>query len=417
MSTQQYSVRCTTRRRWFFFALLPLLLCATGHADEQKLEPSTPGLFFGEGLAVSDGSLFVGSTQGFSPVSTNGSSGYVDIYVRQPSGWSYTSTLTAFDLGPLLPNGSDAFGNAIAVEGDWLAIAGQVSFSNINSVYIFHRVNSAWTQFQRIDKAFANNSTFGEALALHLGHLLVGAMDFDTEGDPQNGHVFAYELAGDTFVPLGELGRPLSALGDNFGQSLAFVGDRLVTSAPYFTDETGKRGLVFTYVFNFGQWASLSLLQPDNSSALSFGYKLASCLGGQQLAVAAPNVFGSAGVQVGYIETFQPSETGWQVAVAQIQPTDSSVPASYASAIACDGSVLAAVAPGSNLGYQFIYLQNTWQQSASYSSADPSNDRFSGPIAVASRDVVISDTFQGTPTRLGAVYAFNSDVIFANGFE
>jgi hypothetical protein len=409
------TVHCALRERMCFFALPALLLCNFGYAAEQKLLPSTPGLFFGAGLTVSDGRLFVGSTQGYSPVSSNGSSGYVDVYARQPSAWVYTSTVTAFDLGPFFPNGSDMFGNVVAAEGDWLAVAGHVASSDVESVYTYHFVNGSWIPFQRLDRGTSGNSVY-EALVLHSGHLLVGETVYDLEGDVQDGHVYAYELSGSSFVSLGELARPLSQSGDYFARTLSFVGDRLVTSAPFYIDQSGKRGLVFTYVFTAGQWVHLALLQPDSQSLLSFGYGVAGCMHGGQLAVTVPNAFGSAGSQVGFVATYARTETGWQE-LSPVHPSDSSPPTAFGSSVACDDDVLAVSAHGSNRAFRFLFNQGAWQQDSVLSSSDPGNNGFFGPIAVSARDVVVSDARQGSPIPSGAVYAFNDDTLFANGFE
>jgi len=397
---------------------LTAVQAAAGQVSEQKLSPSTPGLYYGEGMAVSQGYLFVGSEQGYSPESTNGSNGYVDVYSRQAAGWEYDSTVTAFGLGPLLPNGSDHFGNAVAVDGNWMAVAGHVANSNIESIYVFQRINGTWVASQRLDRPdHGTGPSVNETVVMRSGHLLVAAEDFDDIGDVQGFRVLAYELQGGSFILLGELGRPLQQALDGFGSSLAFVGDRLAVGAPGYVDESGKRGMVFTYVFNDAQWVHLSLLQPDGVSPLSFGQSLAECFGGQ-LVVGVPNTDNSTSGSslVGYLATYMPSEVGWSEGPT-VQSTDALPPKSFGSSIGCDGGVLGVATRGANVAYRFIFAQGAWQQSDAFATSDPATAGFAGPIVVSARDVLVADMFQGSTTPVGAVYAFDDDALFANGFE
>lgn len=162
-------------------------------------------------------------------VSRQGSPGQVNVYERASGAWRVVATL--LQNTPPLPTNltrlPDAFGYAVALKGNWLAVGAprddKVALQ-AGAVHLYERIVSGGTvsyaprQTIRcpVEQAQAR---FGTSVSITDTHLVVGAPGVDL-WYRQEGRVFIYERQGTNWVAIGEVQRPSGAEGE-FGREVA----------------------------------------------------------------------------------------------------------------------------------------------------------------------------------------------------
>lgn len=233
------------------------------------------------------------------------------------------------------PGEGDRFGSTVAVGGDYIAVGAYLSDiggRDSGAVYLFHRVDGAWSLVSPQPLREGPGEQLGFDIAIQGRTLLVGA-PFARVNGVQCGAVYEYELGSGGAVPRGRLqlpsdacqreaeigsavaidgslravgargadrraGRVYASFGDGFtrlsapgvaegdelGLSLAIAGGTVVAGAP-FTDAAGRdSGAV--YVFRSGEPAGRRLPLPDLRPGDAFGYAVSAS--GAEIAVGAP---------------------------------------------------------------------------------------------------------------------------------
>jgi hypothetical protein len=163
-----------------------------------------------------------------------GGPGQVNVYERNvTAGWRVVATLVQ-NAPPSLPNltrAPDAFGFAVAIRGDWLAV-GAPRDDNVaaqaGAVHIYQRVISGSTVSYVLRQTIAcpvaqAEARFGSSVALTDTNLVIGAPGIDV-WNRQEGKVFIYERQGSNWMAVREMGRPVGAQGE-FGRRVAAATD------------------------------------------------------------------------------------------------------------------------------------------------------------------------------------------------
>lgn len=253
--------------------------------EQAKIVPPSPadGDEFGRAVAISGDTILVGAP-GVDHVAEN-DAGAAYVFVRAGAAWSLQATLTAGD-----PNTFDAFGRAVALDGDTAAVAAPGRdcsvYDNCGAVTIFVRAGAVWTQAAVIpNPAPATGDKFGSSLALAGERLAVGEDWAGSAVTAFTGGGAAWSLVSPV-VP-GYIG----AL--NFGAALSLDGDTLVAGSPgdsQFVDEEEHAGAGAAYVFAWdgAAWAQQARLQPEVSAwqdALGRHFGRAVALDGDSLLV------------------------------------------------------------------------------------------------------------------------------------
>lgn len=146
--------------------------------SEERLPLSTLHWYFGRSLALSSGTLCVGS-----PQETVGSlnKGAVHVFTRVGSAWTSNGRLLAPDGASI-----DEFGQACAVSGDRLAVGAigvDETLTDQGAAYTFTRSAGVWTFEAQV---FASSPTqgdgFGSAVALRNDTLVVASNPLNVAG-------------------------------------------------------------------------------------------------------------------------------------------------------------------------------------------------------------------------------------------
>jgi hypothetical protein len=199
---------------------------------------------FGSRLAI-DGDTFVAGAAG-----DDYQKGSAYVFTRSGGVWTQEARLQASNVAI-----ASAFGANLALEGDTLAVGAGMEDGSFTStvgspnalaqdagaVYIFTRSGTNWTQ-QKYLKAFnaARGDSFGDAIALHNGTLVVGAASEDgsitsTAGSPNavgddNGAVYVYTGSGASWTLQAYLKTFHSVEESQFGTDVFIYSDTLVIS-------------------------------------------------------------------------------------------------------------------------------------------------------------------------------------------
>lgn len=276
---------------------------------------------FGEVLAISGDTIVVGAP------GEDGSVGGVDgahdnaldgagaayVFVRNGTTWSQQAYLK-----PQSPGEGNAFGSAVAVAGDWVAVGSpfdsrQGTFAG--AVHMFHRNQAMWTELDDLTAGNAGEfDEFGETLAMTENTLVVGAPledgnattvnGADNDSASSAGAAYVFVLAGDSWRQQAYLKAHNAGGDDRFGASLAIQGDSIVVGA---TREDGaatvvdgsdaafleNAGAAYLFVRNGTNWTQQAYLKANNTdSGDAFGRSVG--VAGNLVIVGASNEAGSA---------------------------------------------------------------------------------------------------------------------------
>ncbi len=152
------------------------------------------GDYFGVSVALSGDTAIIGSSQ--DDFGLTGNQGSAHVFVRSGAVWTEQAKLFASD-----GEGSDYFGNSVALSGD-TAVIGAYEDNGVGSAYFFSRSDSSWNERQNLaadDGAI--NDKFGVSVALSADMAIIGA--YLDDGNRGAAYVFTYDC-GDGAVDPGE---------------------------------------------------------------------------------------------------------------------------------------------------------------------------------------------------------------------
>lgn len=226
-------------------------------SQQAYLKASNTGAidYFGVSVAVNGDTLVVGASGESSRTSGVNSTpddsapycGAAYVFTRSGVTWSQQAYLKASN-----PERDDYFGNSVAVSGDTVAVSAPYNngsqasgiASDSGSVYVFVRSSGTWSQqaFLRASNA-GTNDAFGCSLALSEDTLVVGALGESSSTAGVNstpdesafgsGAAYVFGRSGSTWSQQAYLKSSNPDTNDNFGHSVAVVGNTIVVGALY----------------------------------------------------------------------------------------------------------------------------------------------------------------------------------------
>ena len=223
------------RSSLFLVALLPLLLSTPAQAQSYYQAPSLENAMaaFGGAVAIGDREIFISEAESFK------NPGLVHVYRRGHEGnWEPGARLKA-------SNGTvgDSFGQALAVSGGTLLVGTSKLDDERGAVYVFQRdqTSGTWTETARLTAGDGvAGDELGTALAVEGDYALVGA----TQHNERTGAVYVYrrDAASGTWTEHAKLVGSGLEKGDRFGTAIALEGGRALISAPFY-----EGGAVYVY--------------------------------------------------------------------------------------------------------------------------------------------------------------------------
>ncbi|MDQ6602554.1 MAG: FG-GAP repeat protein [Chloroflexota bacterium] len=209
---------------------------------------------FGKSVAVSGDTVVVGAH------GKNKFTGAAYIFTRSGTTWSQQQKLIADDT--VIPND---FGVSVAVSGDTVVIGASPRFDRDNrtsAAHVFTRTNGNWTQQQRLSAGNAvADEAFGVSVAVSGDTAVVGASR--TVG--LTGAIYIFTRVDSAWTQQQRFTAGDAAGFDQFGGSVAVSGDIVMVSASH---EKGYTGAVYVYGRLNGNWIQLQRLTASDGPKL-----------------------------------------------------------------------------------------------------------------------------------------------------
>ncbi|WP_437301409.1 hypothetical protein [Sorangium sp. So ce426] len=367
---------------------------------------------FGYSVAIAGDTAIVGAR--YDDVGANADQGTAYVFVRSGTSWAQQAQLVA-------ENGAanDYFGYSVALAGDTAVVGAPYGSAGRGTAYMFVRSGTHWSQqAQVIATAAAHNDYFGFSVAIAGDTAVVGAPFDDVGANRHQGSACVFVRSGTYWSQHAQLVATGGAANDNFGWSVAIVGDMPVVGAPL--DDVGAntdQGSAYVFARSGARWSQQAqLVATDGAAGDNFGYSVA--LAGDTAVVGAYYDDVGANANQGSAYVFVRSETSW-AQQAQLVATDGAADDRFGRAVALAGdtAVVGAyyddVGANANQGSAYVFVRSgtSWAQQAQLVATDgATTDSFGSSVALAGDTAVVgapSDDV-GTNANQGSAYVFTS---------
>ena len=218
-----------------------------------KASNSELGDNFGSAVAISGDTIVVGSREDSAATGVNGdqsdnsasAAGAAYVFTRSGTTWSQEAYLKASNT-----EGSDGFGEALAIAGDTIVVGatGEKStatgvdgnqadngLSGAGAAYVFSRTGTTWGQeaYLKASSHSFPGGFFGGSVAIAGERVVVGADQQPVPGaNIKTGAAYTFVRTGTTWASEDELVAPNPDAGDGFGFAVAISGSTVIVSAP-----------------------------------------------------------------------------------------------------------------------------------------------------------------------------------------
>lgn len=315
-------------------------------AFEQTLTPTAGASFdgFGHAVAVDGDVIAVGAP--FTEFQT----GMVVVFRHDGANWVEEQTLVPPEV-----DANDWFGNAVAVEGDWL-IGGaprencDAQGNECGAAYAYLFTGGAWVQQQELlgGGGFHGNG-FGDSLSLDAGTLVVGApWNEGIAMPPGPGQVDVFRLDGPAWSQVGQMNDFGLTNYAGFGDAVAVSGPDVLAGAP--GDDFGgwtDAGSVYFFEESGASWNQIGNPPgPDPDDFDQFALEVAV---DQGVAVAGAPWADDAGTDVGIANLYRKGSGTW-TPVTKLVDLEPVVGGFFGSAVAVGNGFLAIGARGNSPG-------------------------------------------------------------------
>ncbi len=161
--------------------------------------------------------------------------GYVEVFINSGGEWVQEQLFDPDLVSTAFPNES-ANSGVIEIEGNTLVIGARRWNGGDGRVFIYERDNGVWTEEQIFTspQAIGNfDMNYGNSIALDGDWLAVAEVPSSgVPGSPRNGNVFIYQRINGEFVEQQILSEAVPSPLDHYGQSIALYDDLLAVYGP-----------------------------------------------------------------------------------------------------------------------------------------------------------------------------------------
>jgi FG-GAP repeat len=293
----------------------------------------------------------------------------VFVFVRGASGWAEQARI----LDPVAGAGSaSAFGNALALSGDTLAVGAGAPSAPVGYVNVYVRAGGAWSFQAHLQPPRASGLGFGAALAL-AGDSLVAGVPGSAAGH-DTGAAYVYARQGAAWRREAILTAEDPVPDDGFGRAVGVAHQHVVVGGHGFAEVFDRTG---------GTWRRAAVLA---STGAGFGSSVAASL--ETVAVGDP--------EAQRVTLFIHGGGQWSHQ-ADLTPPDAAA-GEFGSAISLSQDALAVGAPGtsrphaaaSGAAYVFVRLVHRWRLGGTFGLAAPApGERFGGAVAVSLHSALV----------------------------
>ena len=349
---------------------------------------------FGNAIAVDGDQVFVGEA------SYEMRSGVVYVFGRDPSGnWIQTQRIEPSSGEP-----GDRFGIGLAKHENTLLISATRADEGAGAVYVYQNQNGTWIESGRLETTDRSPAdSLGTGLAINNDWIMVGTV----AQNRRTGAAYAFRREGESWVQHSKIRPDDIDEGDTFGARIALQGNQMLISAPFGSDGEG-RVYNFAYSEDSDTWEERGQLQaPGLSDETMFGTDIA--LENNVSLVGAPGYFGGTGAGTGAVFVYELAGDTWQLA-SLLSPYESTGAIQFGGSIAFDGNaaLIGAFSAAQGQGRIFSYTFNRetfeWTAASKISSAETGRAYF-GRTVDFSGDIAVG-VASGADRGAGAAWVF-----------
>ena len=386
----------------------------TPFAQETKLTASdgTAGDVFGYSVAIAGDTIVVGATLDDTDNGQDSGSAYV--FTGAGTTWTEQAKLTASDGAA-----SDDFGISVAIAGDTIVVGAyrdDIDNNNTNSgsAYVFTRTGTTWTeQANLMASDGASSDRFGISVSIAGDTIVVGAHQNDDNGT-NSGSAYVFTHSGATWTEQAKLLASDGGADDEFGISVAIAGDTIVVGGD--DDSGSSSGSAYVYTRTGTTWTEQAkLTASDGAAGDEFGHSVA--VVGETIVVGA-RLDDDNGTNSGSAYVFTGTGTAW-TEQAKLTASDGAAFDEFGTsvAIAGDNIVVGAYRDDDNgdrsgSAYVYVWTGSTWTEEAKLTAGDGVEfDHFGWSVATAGDTIVVGarrdDTDNGIDSGSAYIYDLN----------
>ncbi|MCI0651205.1 MAG: PKD domain-containing protein [Planctomycetes bacterium] len=328
----------------------------------------------------------------------------------------------------------DAFGGAVAVAGDlvavgssWFNTPGAIAADDDNgpaagSIYLFSFDGSNWLRSRKLVASDGPSSRLGSAVALSGDYVLGGAPYHGAQGTQAGAaFVFAANAELPAYGSLCDFAAPAKVTAsdgesfDGFGRSVALGAGVAIAGSPLDDDLGIDSGAAYIYRFDGTNWSEeQKLTASDGGDGAQFGYSVA--IDGDVALVGSPFDSG-AGIEAGAALLFRYDGGGWTEEGA-LSAGGIGFYEWFGTAVAIEEDVAVVgamlddeVAADAGAAYVFRYDGASWEVEAKLIPIDGTpSGHFGNAVAISADRIVVGARHDsGEGLFAGAVHVFRFD--------
>jgi hypothetical protein len=270
----------------------------------------TPNDRLGWSLDLDGDTLLAGAPNSGNVSGGGTGTGAAYVFARTGATWTQLQKFT-----PSAPISQGLFGEAVALDGDTLAIGHpQAMTSNVGEVDVYVRVGSVWIFQQKLVPAgLVGAARAGSSLALQGNRLVIGAPNHAQGSALFVGRAALFERSGSTWSEVEAFDSPAPIPSGVFGTSVALDGGRIAVGAIGEPITNGVWGRVHTFTGSGANWTFEQTLIGSDTSQQNVAFGTSLDLQGTRLLVGAPgrNIPVSGGPGAGALMLFEHSGSAW----------------------------------------------------------------------------------------------------------
>lgn len=335
---------------------------------------------FGDALAMDGETLAVGAR--FRGKYT----GAVYVFVRNGTRWSYQTRLMAQDAEQ-----GDSFGASVSLRGDTLLVGAHGKRAGIGCAYVFQRESGVWSQQAKLStRDTIANDRFGYSVGLGSDFAAVGVPNKNNHA----GVVAIFQKHGQQWQWKTQLTSDDPQPNDLFGWSLSANGFGVVVSAKRQDTSTGK---AYAFSRQGNGWSlEQTLLDGNGFSQDLFGYALAA--DGNHVIVGAPNTTGGLGASYVFVLRSAPD----------LIASDGLSGDMFGTSVALSQNTMLVGSPlANNIGAGYLYVRDKagWKQQSILSAPNALEGDLVGYATAVDGDTAVLGA-PATSGGAGVVYLF-----------
>ena len=240
----------------------------------------TTGAFFGHSVAIDGNTIVVGAPND-GTARTNAGAAYV--FTGSGNSWTQQNVLTASDA-----LSGDKFGSSVSISGNTIVVGAYLHSGG--EAYVFYNDGSGWSAStvmanqQILTGGLSDN--FGKSVATDGTTIVVGAPLHPVSG-VTTGAAYVFTGSGTSWTQQTILSESTGGLyGDKFGASVAVSGSTIAIGATGATGLSANTGAAYVFTGSGASWNQQAKVQASNGDAGdNFGNSIA--LSGERLVVGA----------------------------------------------------------------------------------------------------------------------------------